>query len=87
MRISFRAGKLNFNTIFPMNCKKCPVCQVLIEDENVIFHYGKPGTRSRLYARVCQYTQNELCINKINDYPDINPSKKDFYRDIPPIVL
>lgn len=45
--------------------KKCPVCQVEItDDDRVLFSYGEPGTRSRLYARVCQYAKKEGCINK-----------------------
>ncbi len=43
----------------------CPVCGVSIaEDGTVNFSTGNPGTRARLYARVCQYTQNEGCINQ-----------------------
>jgi hypothetical protein len=46
--------------------QKCPVCGVLIEDDaKVIFSYGKPGTRSRLYARVCQFAKDKAnCINQ-----------------------
>lgn len=45
--------------------KTCPVCSVSItEDDKVIFSSGNPGTRARLYARVCQYTENKGCINQ-----------------------
>ncbi|MGK7887775.1 MAG: hypothetical protein AB4042_00475 [Leptolyngbyaceae cyanobacterium] len=43
----------------------CPVCSVSITvDDQVRFSSGQPGTRARLYARVCQYTQNPSCINQ-----------------------
>lgn len=43
----------------------CPVCNVSItSDGQVNFSSGAPGTRSRLYARVCQYTDNKACINQ-----------------------
>lgn len=45
--------------------KICPVCGVSIsETGQVNFSSGAPGTRSRLYARVCQYTDNKACINQ-----------------------
>jgi len=55
--------------------EKCPVCSVQIEnDAKVNFSYGKSGTRSRLWARVCQFTKNPDCINqcegKIGDIKD-----------------
>lgn len=57
-------------------CRVCPVCTVrIIEDaekepENpVLFSHGKPGTKARLWARVCSYIQDRAdkyphCINK-----------------------
>ena len=43
----------------------CPICGVSIaEDGQVNFSSGSPGTRARLYARVCQYTQDKGCINQ-----------------------
>ena len=43
----------------------CPVCGASItESGQVNFTYGSPGTRARLYARVCQYTQKPGCINQ-----------------------
>ena len=42
----------------------CPVCSVKIESgKKVLFSHGKPGTRERLYARVCQYAKKNGCIN------------------------
>lgn len=50
------------------NIQQCPVCGVQIEDDaKVLFSYGRPGTRGRLWARVCQYLKEdhkkEACIN------------------------
>ncbi|MDA0269270.1 MAG: hypothetical protein O3A14_20520 [Cyanobacteria bacterium] len=43
----------------------CPVCRVSVTATGlVIFSAGKPGTRARLYERVCQYTQRPGCINQ-----------------------
>ena len=45
--------------------QKCPKCGVLIEDgAKVLFSAGPPGTRARLWARVCQYVNDPTCINK-----------------------
>ena len=48
----------------------CPVCQVQIKnDREVIFSTGKPGDRTKLWARVCQYVadKREGCINQDAD--------------------
>ena len=43
----------------------CPVCNVSITPAGQVnFSSGAPGTRSRLYARVCQYTDHKGCINQ-----------------------
>ena len=45
--------------------QKCPKCGVLIEnDSKVLFSAGQPGTRARLWARVCQYVKSPDCINQ-----------------------
>ena len=47
------------------NFQVCSICGVSItEDGQVNFSNGKPGTRARLYARVCQYTEKPECINR-----------------------
>ena len=47
------------------NLQVCPVCGVSITaDGQVNFSTGTPGTRARLYARVCTYTQQSGCINQ-----------------------
>ncbi|MBF2049346.1 MAG: hypothetical protein EDM05_024155 [Leptolyngbya sp. IPPAS B-1204] len=46
----------------------CPICGVkilkLIGGDRVLFSSGPPGTRSLLWAKVCQYTQKSGCINQ-----------------------
>ncbi|MEO0457381.1 MAG: hypothetical protein AAF152_12495 [Cyanobacteria bacterium P01_A01_bin.114] len=45
----------------------CPVCKVTITNNEVRFSTGQPGTRARLYARVCKYANNPKCINQDPD--------------------
>ena len=53
------------NSNNPENLQVCSICGVSItEDGQVNFSSGNPGTRARLYARVCQYTQKSGCINQ-----------------------
>lgn len=60
------------------NCKICPVCSVRITGDTVIFSHGKPGTRERLYARVCQYAKDRAgCINPSEVLKPLQP--KDYY--------
>ncbi len=55
----------------PQNLQNCPVCGVSItEDGQVNFSHGSSGTRARLYARVCQYTQKPGCINQESQLVD-----------------
>lgn len=58
---------------------KCPACGVVITaDDSVLFSHGKPGTRARLWARVCQYAKRPGCINK--DETKIGDiQEKDYY--------
>lgn len=47
----------------------CPVCGVkilvgMVGGDRVIFSAGPPGTRAKLYARVCRYVQKAGCINQ-----------------------
>ena len=49
------------------NIEICPVCKVQIKDDReVIFSAGKPGDRTKLWARVCQYVaeRQDGCINQ-----------------------
>ncbi len=64
------------------NIEVCPVCGVKIENgDKVIFSAGKPGTRSRLWARVCNYVQKPDCINQNQDSIGI-VTTNDYYRPI-----
>lgn len=66
------------------NIEVCPVCQVkIVNDRQVIFSTGKPGDRTKLWARVCQYVadKKEGCINQ--DSEQINPIKStDGYKPV-----
>ena len=60
----------------------CPVCGVSIaENGQVNFSNGKPGTRARLYARVCQYAQKPECINQ---EPELigELTSQDYYKNV-----
>ena len=47
------------------NLQVCPICNISItEDGQVNFSTGNPGTRARLYARVCQFAKKTGCINQ-----------------------
>lgn len=66
-----------------MNIKKCPVCDVEIDNDIVLFKYGGNGTKERLYARVCQYAIKKGRTGCINQQVNLsNCSQKDFYYDI-----
>lgn len=46
------------------NTQTCPLCRVSITRDVVQFSNGSPGSRARLYARVCQYAKQRGCINQ-----------------------
>lgn len=49
----------------PDSCQVCSACGVAIDaEENVHFAFGPAGTRERLYARVCRFTNDGGCLNK-----------------------
>ena len=66
------------------NIEVCPICQVQIKDNReVIFSSGKPGDRTKLWARVCRYVADKKtgCINQDSDL--INPIKPtDAYKPV-----
>jgi hypothetical protein len=60
----------------PSEVQRCPLCQVEIEScpgrpDKVMFSQGTPGTRSKLWSRVCQFLktteQTTACINQDAD--------------------
>ena len=57
----------------------CPVCQVkIVGGDKVLFSSGPPGTRAKLWARVCQYVQKQGCINQEPDAVG-NVKPEDYY--------
>ena len=64
----------------------CSVCGVTIdasEENPVQFSFGEPGTKNRLYARVCQFISLENkqnCLLKEDITKDnLSPQEKDYY--------
>lgn len=66
---------LDANRPVPKNCQTCRVCSVKIDAEGTVhFSFGKPGSRERLYARVCQFVEgNDGCINDADSLKPITP--------------
>ncbi|MFZ4805061.1 MAG: hypothetical protein ACOYLI_10440 [Synechococcus lacustris] len=70
----------------------CPLCQVTINSSNgaeleVQFSTGAKGSRTKLWARVCQYAQGRGgCINT-NPQLRSEPSASDFYGEPPAFKL
>lgn len=64
------------------NVEVCPVCGVKIENgDKVIFSTGNPGSRARLFARVCNYVQKPECINQNQEKIGVI-SNNDYYHPI-----
>ncbi|PZO11729.1 MAG: hypothetical protein DCF25_18880 [Leptolyngbya foveolarum] len=64
----------------------CPICGVQIVPgglggDRVIFSSGPQGTRSKLWARVCQFNKQPGCINEQGKSETI--SSDDYYKDAP----
>ena len=76
----------------PGTRQQCSLCQVEIQgmvggNDLVHFSQGGPGTRAKLWARVCQYAQERGgCINS-NPALRSEPNPTDFYGEAPPIEL
>lgn len=64
------------------NMAVCPACGVkIVGGDKVLFSVGAPGTRSRLWARVCQFAKKPGCINTNSEQiGEVKPS--DYYGDI-----
>lgn len=72
----------------------CPRCSVTIENgSKVVFSVGAPGTRARLYARVCEFALKQDreaiangeepkggCINA--DPTKLTITEKDYYGNL-----
>jgi hypothetical protein len=49
---------------FSLPCQTCSLCNVKIDSKDTVhFAFGKPGSRERLYARVCKHVNDRRCIN------------------------
>lgn len=71
---------------------RCALCQVEIQgmvggNDQVLFSQGAPGTRAKLWARVCQYVKEpQRCINQdagLRGEAGVN----DFYGEAPSLGL
>lgn len=82
-------------SIPPGSRQRCPVCQVEIQgmtggQDLVHFSMGAPGTRAKLWARVCQYLRSpEQCGQCLNQDPGTRGSvtSTDYYAEAPELNL
>lgn len=82
-------------TIPPGSRRRCSLCQVEIQGmvggkDLVLFSQGAPGTRAKLWARVCQYLktdeQRRQCLNQ--DLTQVGEVvSTDFYAEAPVVQL
>ena len=80
-------------TIPPGTRVRCSLCQVEIEggvagQDRVYFSIGAPGSRAKLWARVCQYLRSpEQCGQCLNQDAALRGqvSGSDYYAE-PPVV-
>jgi hypothetical protein len=71
--------------------RRCNLCTVEIQSmaggaDLVVFSQGAPGTRAKLWARVCQYLRTpEQCAQCINQDPTLRGevSSSDYYAEAP----
>ncbi len=79
----------------PGDCRRCPLCQVEIQGmaggaDLVRFSQGAPGTRAKLWARVCQYLRSdEQKAQCINNDPGQRGTvvQSDYYAEAPVLDL
>jgi hypothetical protein len=82
-------------SIPPGSRRRCDLCQVEIQamaggQDRVMFSQGPPGTRAKLWARVCQYLRTpEQTARCINQDPRLRGevSSSDYYAEAPAIDL
>lgn len=80
-------------TSSPGSRRRCTLCEVEIQSlaggqDLVHFSLGAPGTRSKLWARVCQYLRTpEQCGQCLNQDPSLRGevSNSDYYAE-PPVL-
>lgn len=61
----------------------CPICGVkilvgIVGGDRVMFSAGPPGTRAKLYARVCRYVTKAGCINQQG--ASLSTDADDYYK-------
>ncbi|MEB3307267.1 MAG: hypothetical protein VKK98_03850 [Cyanobacteriota bacterium] len=79
----------------PGECRRCPLCQVEIQGmaggaDRVCFSQGAPGSRAKLWARVCQFLRSdEQKAQCINNDPAQRGSvvQSDYYAEAPVLDL
>lgn len=82
-------------TIPPGSRQRCNLCQVEIQGmaggkDLVHFSQGAPGSRAKLWARVCQYLRtSEQCSKCINQDASLRGevTRNDYYAEAPELDL
>jgi hypothetical protein len=82
-------------SIPPGSRQRCPLCQVEIQgmvggNDLVHFSQGAPGTRAKLWARVCQYLRSpEQCGQCLNQDAGLRGAvqSSDYYAEAPVMDL
>jgi hypothetical protein len=79
----------------PGSRRRCSLCQVEIQgmaggNDLVHFSMGAPGSRAKLWARVCQYLRSpEQCSQCLNQDPALRGTvtANDYYAEAPVLDL
>jgi hypothetical protein len=82
-------------SIPPGSRRRCSLCQVEIQAvaggaDLVNFSQGAPGTRAKLWARVCQYLRtSEQRAQCLNQDPELRGevTRNDYYAEAPVLDL
>lgn len=82
-------------SIPPGSRRRCSLCQVEIQamtggKDQVLFSQGAPGTRAKLWARVCQYLKTpEQCAQCLNQDASLRGevTRSDYYAEAPMLDL
>ena len=88
-------ARLVMASIPPGTRQRCTLCQVEIQGmvgggDLVHFSMGAPGTRAKLWARVCQYLRTpEQCAACLNQDPSLRGevTASDHYAEAPVVDL
>jgi hypothetical protein len=82
-------------SIPPGSRRRCNLCQVEIQgmaggNDRVLFSQGAPGTRAKLWARVCQYLRTpDQCAQCLNQDTALRGevTSSDYYAEAPMLDL